>query len=377
MSARTAIKLGRLFSLSRLGRPGAMVLIGLSTRARARLTPMVIQRLLQRMVHRPCVTAIGAGIFVANAVCAETNVVRDLAPPTEPRELIRDPHFQRGFILLEPAPGKKVPYGELRPADSQVTPVWQLSQWSSKHRLEAGAGGRFTNGRLRWANAAKTVTLGEDGNVGADLALGVNAIAEYGARDRRQGEPWVHLLVEQRFEQAPSMADLTTVRLRIEARLLRSDLVKTADYTPGLHAAQFQIFFTLQNTRSDSPGYRRYLWFGVPLYDDRQRFPAAHKSKDTAGTEMFIFTPSGDSFTTQSAHDRQWLAIEKDLLPLMREALETAWQRGFLTESRTMADYRITEMNMGWEVPGRFDVEMQVRNLSLLVTPKTKTNGRP
>ena len=54
----------------------------------------------------------------------------------------------------------------------------------------------------------------------------------------------------------------------------------------------------------------------------------------------------------------------------MREALETAWQGGFLTESKTPADYRISGMNLGWEVPGLFEVELQVRNLSLQVMPK-------
>jgi hypothetical protein len=306
-------------------------------------------------------------VLADGAVRAESNALTHPPPLSQRRELIRDPHFQQGFILLDPIPGKKVPYGELRPADNREKPVWQLSQWSSKHPLAAGTNGQFASGTLRWANSAKTVTLGQNGNAGADLSLGVNAGVEYGPRARRQGEPWVHLLVEQQFEQPPSLAGLSEARLRIEARLLRSKLVKTDDYAPGLHAAQFQIFFTLQNFNPASPGYRRYLWFGVPIYDDRHRVPAAHKSQDT-GTEMFIFTPGGEVFTAQSAHDRQWIAIDQDLLPLMREALATAWQRGFLTESKTLADYRIGGMNMGWEVPGLFDVELQVRNLSLQVT---------
>lgn len=42
----------------------------------------------------------------------------------------------------------------------------------------------------------------------------------------------------------------------------------------------------------------------------------------------------------------------------MCEALATAWQRGSLTESKSLADYHIGEMNMGWDVPGRFGVEL-------------------
>lgn len=308
--------------------------------------------------------AIRVGACAAIAVPAQSNVLTNPPPSLQCRELIGDPHFQRGFILLEPTPGKKVIYGELRPADSQGQPTWQMAQWSSRQRLDASKTGRYVGGSLSWINSVKSVTLGLPGNPGADLALGINASVEYGGRARLQGEPWVHLLVEQRFPQPPALANLTEARLRIEARLLRSKLLKTDNYSPGLHAAQFQIFFTLKNGRPDSPGYDRYLWFGVPIYDDRHRVPAAHKSQDTGGTEMFIFTAGGEAFTAQSAQDGEWISINQDLLPLMREALATAWQRGFLAESKMLADYCIGEMNMGWEVPGLFDVEMQVRNLS-------------
>jgi hypothetical protein len=82
---------------------------------------------------------------------------------------------------------------------------------------------------------------------------------------------------------------------------------------------------------------------------------------------MFIFTPGGEVFADRSAHDRDWIRVDKELRPLFLEALETAWRCGFLQESRDLSDYRVTGMNLGWEVPGLFDVEMQVRDLSLEV----------
>lgn len=42
---------------------------------------------------------------------------------------------------------------------------------------------------------------------------------------------------------------------------------------------------------------------------------------------------------------------------------------GFLTESRALADYRLTGLNRGWEVPGIFDAEMEARGLCLEATP--------
>ncbi len=75
------------------------------------------------------------------------------------RELIRDPHFQNGFFLLEPTPGKRVVYGELV-GPQPGKPAWDLAQWSSRSALAPGArlcpeGERpleqRREDRLRWA----------------------------------------------------------------------------------------------------------------------------------------------------------------------------------------------------------------------------------
>jgi len=311
-------------------------------------------------------TAVVAGTILSAGESKSADL-KDAGTNVAEHELIRDPHFRGGFLLLNPKPGQRVINGELAGGEPSFKPVWDLAQWSSKFPLAAAPAQRQTNGALCFTNAAKQVVVGELGGDKADLVLGVNASVEYGNRARQEGEPWVHLLVQQEIGEPPSLAELGAAQFHVAARLLRSRAVKTPDYSPGLHAAQFQVFFTVQNRNRQSPGFGRLLWFGIPLYDDRHRIPVGHKSKDTAGSEMFIFTPAGVTFTTASAHDGGWLTVDKDILPLMREALETAWARGFLTESRAVGDYRITSLNLGWEVPGIFDVEMQVRDLGLKV----------
>jgi len=249
-----------------------------------------------------------------------------------------------------------------------VEPVWDLAQWSSRFPLAAGPATELESGAARWSNAAKTVTLGGGGTNRADLTLAVYASREYAAGARKSGEPWAHLLVQQNFTAPSSIGEIGTARLRLEARLVKSRLHRTPDYTPELHAAQYQIFLTLQNSNRRSPGFGRFVWFGIPLYDDRARIPPEHKQRDTAGSDMFIYTPSGELFSRRSAHDGEWIQVDCDLRPLLLEALETAWRRGFLDGSRDLADYRLTGMNLGWEVPGVFDVELAVRGLSLTVT---------
>jgi len=296
----------------------------------------------------------------------------------EERELIRDNHFQRGLILWKAEPGKHVRYGELPGVDSGASPVWGLAQWSSKFPLAQTNLIGNAGGALVYSNAAKTVTLGAPGTTSADIALAANAGVEYGSRARQSAkEPWVHLLVEQKFDSPAPLRDMTAAKLQVEARLLLSRLVHEEDHTPNLHAAQFQISFTVQNRNRQSPGFGDLLWFGVPIYDNRHRFIPEFKAQDFGGTAKFIFTPAGKAFTSASAHDGEWVVIEKDLLPLMREALETAWARGFLKNSTNRADYHLGGMNMGWELPGIFDVEMQVRNLSLKILSGNQASERP
>lgn len=286
------------------------------------------------------------------------------------RELIADNHFEQGCILWEPKTGRHVEYGRIAGVAEASKPVWGLAQWSSREKLLLDSKRTLASGALRYANAAKSVTFGRLGTPEADLALAVNAGVEYDGRVRKRGEPWPHLLFEQRFENPPALSELTLAHFHIEARLTMSRRLDMPGYSPHLHAAQNQIFFTLQNCNRTSAGFGQLLWFGVPLYDDRQRIPRAYRAQDVGKDDasgMFIFTVAGEEFTAQSLHDNEWVTIDKELLPLMREGLATAWQAGFLKDSQSLADYRITSMNMGWEVPGNFDVEMQYRNLSLMV----------
>ena len=290
------------------------------------------------------------------------------------RELIRDPHFQNGFLLLEPKPGKRVVYGEVQNAATPAKPVWDLAQWSSKFPLAAARKEHHSDSTLLFTNAAKRVCVGKPGSPDADLALGVNASVEYGSRARKSpDEPWVHLLVQQEIQDPPSPAELLSCPFHVEARLKHSKLYHTEDYTPSRHAAQFQVFLTVANRNPSSPGFGQYLWFGIPIYDDRNRIAPAHAAQDFGDTKMFIYTVAAEAFAKDSTHDGQWVTFARDLLPLMREGLETGWKRGFMPGSRDFADYRLTGIFIGWEVPGIFDVEVQLRNLSLVATSSERS----
>ncbi len=295
-------------------------------------------------------------------------VATHLVAADSSHELVRDPHFECGFYLIAPPQGKRVQYGTVAGL-AHAKPVWDLDQWSSKFPLQP-ADCVLTNETLWCSNSAKSVRVVEPGSPAADLSLAVNAATEYGNVARKsQAEPWVHLLVEQYFQNPPSLTEVSALNFYLEARLKDSELANTNGYSPTLHAAQFQIFLTVCNRNPKSPGHGECYWFGIPVYDDRERMPGDFEAQDFGQTRLFIYTPASTNFTQMSAHHREWITLQADLLPLMRKGLEHAWAKGFIKGSRDFADYHPYGIFMGWEVPGVFDVEMQVRNLSLKAIP--------
>jgi hypothetical protein len=162
----------------------------------------------------------------------------------------------------------------VRGFEPKASPVWGLSQWSSRFALDGPQAGS-AGGCLIWSNAAKSITLGRPDTPDADLSLAVNTGVEYGAKARRQGEPWVHLLVEQEFAAPADLERLDAARFHLEARLLRSRNLHRDDYSPAVHAAQFQVFFTVQNRNRQSPGHGDLLarGFSSEQSEGRRKLP--------------------------------------------------------------------------------------------------------
>jgi hypothetical protein len=142
-------------------------------------------------------------------------------------------------------------------------------------------------------------------------------------------------------------------------------LSDTNDYSPSLHAAQFLVYLTVANRNPKASGYQECFWFGIPVYDNRNSIIPTYEAQDFGNTKLFIFTPGSTNFTAASTHAGEWVTFAKDLLPLIREGLEHARAKGFIKGSADLADYRPLGIFIGWEVPGMFQVELQIRNLSL------------
>ena len=288
-------------------------------------------------------------------------------------DLIADPRFDRGFEVYDPTPGAKVLRGVQQWDNTLGGPVWGLAQWSSRYSLAGAPLEEAAPGVVRFFDAAKSVTVGPRGDAGPDLALAIDSRREWGDTPRKKGQLWPHLLVSQRFpEDTPFLPDLKALHFSVDARLARAERFDREGYDPHIHAAQFLIFFTVQNLNRDSAGYGDFLWLGVSVYDDRGR-PDLSIIGGDQDLGKLIYTPARAAYTDGDITSGDWTTYAADLLPLAKAALAAAWERGFLKDSQDLADYRLGGMNLGWEVTGINDVAMEVRRLSLRAETRPST----
>lgn len=296
------------------------------------------------------------------------------AAASEAFELIADQHFQNGIEVLAPTDGSSD--GFLN-TNASATTYWQLAQWNCQQTIYGVTPTTLPSGSEEWADAYKAITMGPLASSDADLILALDGDAEFGGVYRSSGsDPWPNLLVQQDIAEpsygwypgAQSIGQLSDLPLHIELKLLKAIDNIGSGYDPGIHGAEFLLYFTIQNLNLTSPDYGDFLWFGLRFYDSRDDEPGL-TSRPDIGTGKWIYNVgvapfdwSAGGLTTNGS----WRILDTDLLPYIKDGLQAAWTNGYLPNSiGQYDDYKIGSMNMGWEITGLNDCAMQVKNFSV------------
>lgn len=312
------------------------------------------------MVHtRSCVLLL--------AVLAAGSVV--LAEQGDGQALFADLQFRRGFLLSYPDSSKgRAVEAILSLGDPNNVPAWRLCQWATRYSLAAVSCTRGPAGDLSYENEGKRVLVGGPDSPSRDLILDIRGDAEYRGKARHAGESWPHLLIEQDAIAIRPLDELSEIRFSLALRLLHcANRIPPEQYDPGLHAAQFQMFFIVKCINSDSVDRDNFFWFGVPFFDSRHDVPLAYMAKDAGkndATGKFIYTVAGRSVGVTPLKTGQWLTLHADLLPFIKSGLQEAVNRHYLKDADPH-HYAVVNMNLGWEIPGVFDAAIQIKDLQI------------
>ncbi len=295
-------------------------------------------------------------------------------------ELFRDLKFENGFRVTgmdSPTEGSQPPY-YFKYGNDSLRPIWKLAQWDSKYNFRDEDVTMFYSPEDNvyiYENPSKVVTV--DTNTG-EIGLRLNASAVYD-NPREANERWPHLLLEQSLTSTENkfafkLKNAEHLRLQLSQKLTFFQDHMGEDANPSLHAGSLYLYLYVKGT--NSKGSTEMMWFGIPLFDNRYPFPGEAGIQDGGKDDasgLFIYNVPSRGFTNMSftqngtpvgSEDNDWMNIDIDLIPTIKRALVLANQKGFM-QGVTMDTLFVDGMNLGWEMPGTYDAEMKIKNLSL------------
>lgn len=294
----------------------------------------------------------------------------------EYRYMFPDPKFKLGFRLGSATEGNPKEIGVLTYGATNVgKPFWKIAQWNNINSdLSKAAFSRQGSDFVFESRGSKIAVDTSKGKI----LMEVNTSVEYGKNGithnpRRQGEAWPHLLVSCNFkdEQIVKISDMNEIFMTMNYKLIKCDnKMPAGEINKSLHAAQFFFYITARNNNRSSPDFGKYLWFGLVYFDTRHEFSPLYAAKDGGSkpisTGMFIYQPSMRELMASSGKTEVGKQINTAInaLPHLKDAFRLAQARNFLTNTR-WDDLYIMGMNYGWEVPGTYDVAVEISNANV------------
>jgi hypothetical protein len=293
-------------------------------------------------------------------------------------ELLTDTHFKTGFHVLgiNPTINHRKIYKYLDyngEAYRTNWPVWQMAQWWTPFDLSEST---FKKSGDRFIYDTPSRHIEVNPKTGY-LKMDLFGSKEYPLGPRKSGsEPWSHLLIEQDFNESVSLDFLKSLTLKFSFQIESVQDENQGLFNPNLHAAQFLWYFVIHDTGIEgSKGYgnfKEFFWFGIPLFDSRYPFIEESMHVDQGGigtTGRLIYSMSNRNYLKEPIQFGKPYDIEIDILPFVLKAKQYALDHGYL-KRHDQANYQIGYMNLGWELPGRYDVKSHIQGISALAVLK-------
>lgn len=277
-------------------------------------------------------------------------------------------------VLLDTAfdNGLKTSTGNLSTGNS-ATPSWMVQETGSNNQLQATSNTSFV---YTFADASKKLEINKNTDT---LYMEVNASAEY-TSDRTEGQPWPHLLLQQDYynDDLVRLSEQSSLRMQMDYTITKCEDKSYGTANPNLHSAQFVWYITLQNRTEGHAAYGQYMWFGILLFDNRNIGKSINASlaADTGksdATGMWIYQPATSAWAPNgvSPDVNQAVSLNLDIIPLAKAAFEEAKKQGSFATT-AWEDLYIGSTNFGFEVPGTYDIGVEIGNMGIFYTAKTE-----
>lgn len=284
-------------------------------------------------------------------------------------DILPDSHFEQGFVLTgfdsRPEYNQR-DIGRIDYGEEGLEPMWRVGQWGCLANL-AYDGATYTqeDGFDVFRDDKNSKTLKVNRTTGA-FSLNIDATADgvYADGPRENNEPWPHFILEvPQFPEFLMLKDTDFLTFYLEFTLNKSENHCGEAYDPGLHSAMFLWYVTVADVTDTS----QYFWFGLPIYDNRKPFSDEFAAQDGGkedSTDAFIYNPAGNTFLDMPVTVGVPNLLSRDMLPTIYYAFDLAQQRGFMQNTKK-ENLCITLMYIGWELPGTFDVGIDVHKMNL------------
>jgi hypothetical protein len=291
-------------------------------------------------------------------------------------ELIQDNYFVNGFTISpadnEPQPDNRYPLDyDLTYGTTNGKISWLVGQ----------AGSRF--GLADYYAFGKEVSkIGEfyiiedySKNLKIDPINGIvkfelNTSKEY-LHPRKPKEAWPHLLLQQGLSRNVMVNEVESIDLSLSITLDKLNLMmEENELDPSLHTAQFLMYIVVRSTNAQDAN--EFIWFGIPFFDARyHNLPESGMiDAGTAGnTGKFIYQMPGDVLLPNGLPIGEKQTININIVPYLKRAIVLAQSYDKMLNT-TIDDLYLTNMNIGFEIPGTYDIGITIEKLSLKATFK-------
>ncbi|MBQ8725898.1 MAG: hypothetical protein IJY84_02210 [Clostridia bacterium] len=304
------------------------------------------------------------GVGVSNYVSALNGA--------KPANVIKDQFFSNGLSMISPDGSVTT---TKHTVNDGASPIWQVGQWDSQKNL-ADVEPTVNNGVYTYNDGAKELSVNA---YTGSVYMAINGDVEYADGDRSQvSTPWPHLLLQQDYygDQLINLSQMSSVNMQMTYKVTHcEDKMQSKVDAANLHCAQFVWYITIQNRTEGHAEFGQYMWFGMILYDNRDEgkpFDLTYKVDDdsTANTGKLICQPASASWssTKKMASVGETINVDFNILGIAKTAFEYAQNEYNLFSSSSWSDMYIGSMNFGIELPGTYNVGIQIDNVGIAYT---------